>query len=45
MGFELRGTTQPVKKVSASMDDCMPAKGSTVKVKAAPKKEEKKGKK
>jgi hypothetical protein len=43
MGFQLRGTTQPVKAVSASLDGAMPGKGKTVKVEAKPKaKKEKK---
>ena len=46
MGFNLKGTTEKVKKVSGSMDGVMPDKGKTVKVAAAPKKEDKsKGKK
>ncbi len=34
MGFQLKGTTQPVRKVAANLDDVRPGKGSTVKVEA-----------
>jgi hypothetical protein len=46
MGFQLKGNIEKVKKVSGSMDGVLPNKGTTVKVQAAPKKEDKsKGKK
>lgn len=45
MGFQLKGTTQPIKKVSGSLDGAMPGKGATVKVGAHPKPAPKKDKK
>ena len=40
MGFELRGTPNKVKKVSASLDDCRPDKAKVVKVEKKAKKKE-----